>query len=66
MKAVIEYLEVKKPSSISIVSLIARETSPKPKQPSYHVFTIKDEWLVGFGMDDEKGYCRNLSSIYSL
>ena len=66
MKAVIDYLEVKKPSSISIVTLITRETSPIPKQASYHAFTIKDEWLVGFGMDNDKGYCRNLPSIYSL
>ena len=66
MKAVIDYLEVKKPSSISIVTLITRETSPIPKQASYHAFTIKDEWLVGFGMDNEKGYLRNLPAIYSL
>ena len=66
MKAVIEYLEVKKPSSISIVSLIARDTSPIPKQKSYHAFTIKDEWVIGCGMDDEKGFNRNLNSIWAL
>jgi hypothetical protein len=42
MAAVIEYLEVKHPASISIVSLITRETSPIPtKQKSYKAFTIK-------------------------
>ena len=66
MKAVIDYLEVKKPSSISIVTLITRETSPIPKQASYHAFTIKDEWLVGFGMDNDKGYARNYPSILAL
>ena len=66
MKVVIEYLEVKKPTSISIVSLVTRETSPTPKQPSYHAFTIKDEWLVGMGMDNEKGNLRNLPSIWAL
>ena len=66
MKAVIEYLEVKKPASISIVSLIARETSPTPPQPSYHAFTIKDEWIVGYGMDNDKGHMRNYPSIYAL
>ena len=30
MKAVIEYLEVKKPASIKIVSLVTRKTSPTP------------------------------------
>lgn len=66
MKAVIDYLEVKKPASISIVTLVTRETSPIPKQKSYHAFTIKDEWLVGFGMDNDKGYCRNYPSILAL
>jgi hypoxanthine phosphoribosyltransferase len=66
MKALIEYLEVKKPASISIVTLLTRETSPIPTQPSYHAFTIKDEWLVGFGMDDEKGYSRNLNGVFAL
>ena len=46
MKAVIEYLEVKHPASISIVTLITRETSRIPEQPSYHAFTIGDEWIV--------------------
>ena len=66
MKAVIEYLEVKKPSSISIVSLIVRDTSPIPEQKSYHAFTIGDEWIVGMGMDSEKGLHRNLKSIWAL
>ena len=66
MKAVIEYLEVKKPSSISIVSLIVRDTSPTPEEKSYHAFTIADEWVVGMGCDDEKGLNRNLNSIWAL
>ena len=66
MQAVIDYLEVKHPASISIVSLVTRETSPIPKQPSYHAFTIKEEWLVGFGMDNDKGYARNYPSILAL
>ena len=66
MKAVIEYLEVKKPASIQIVSLVTRMTSPIPKQKSYHAFTIDDEWLVGFGMDNDKGYARNYPSILAL
>jgi hypoxanthine phosphoribosyltransferase len=66
MAAVVKYLEVKHPASISIVSLIKRKTSPKSTLPSYHAFTIDDEWVVGMGCDDEKGYNRNLPSIYSL
>ena len=66
MNAVIDYLEVKKPSSISIVTLITRESSPIPKQKSYHAFTINDEWLIGMGMDDSKGFNRNLKSVWAL
>ena len=66
MKAVIEYLEVKKPASISIVTLVARKNSPMPEQKSYHAFTIDEEWIVGYGLDNEKGNMRNLSSIWAL
>ena len=66
MDAVIEYLQVKKPASISIVTLLTRETSPIPKQKSYHAFTIKDEWIVGMGMDNDKGNMRNSPSIWAL
>lgn len=66
MNAVIDYLEDRHPASISIVTLIARNTSPTPKQKSYHGFTIGDEWLVGVGMDDDRGYMRNYPSIWAL
>ena len=46
MDAVIEYLEVKHPASISIVSLITRETSPIPTQNLYKAFTLKDEGVI--------------------
>jgi hypoxanthine phosphoribosyltransferase len=66
MKAVIEYLEVKKPASISIVTLIVRKDSPIPKQEAYHAFDIDEEWIVGYGLDNEKGNMRNLPSIWAL
>tara|TARA_R110000803_G_scaffold114621_1_gene183069 strand:+ start:127 stop:630 length:504 start_codon:yes stop_codon:yes gene_type:complete len=66
MKAVIEYLEVKQPSSISTVTLLTRENSPFVTQKSYHAFTIKDEWVIGYGLNDDKGYNRNLPSIWAL
>jgi hypoxanthine-guanine phosphoribosyltransferase len=66
INAVIEYLSVKHPASISIVTLLTRETSPTPTVPFYYGFKIKDEWIVGMGCDDEKGYCRNLPSVWSL
>ena len=66
MKVVIDYLKVKKPSSISIVSLVTRKSSPTPPVKMFNAFKIDNEWLVGFGMDNEKGYLRNLPAIYSL
>ena len=66
MAAVIEYLEVKHPASISIVTLVKRKTSPNPKQKLSHAFTINDEWIIGYGMNDEKGFNRNLPSIWAL
>ena len=66
MKAIIEYLEVKKPASISIVTLIVRKNSPTPKQEAYHAFDIDEEWIVGYGLDNEKGNMRNLPSIWAL
>tara|TARA_R110000796_G_scaffold230987_1_gene348808 strand:- start:12 stop:515 length:504 start_codon:yes stop_codon:yes gene_type:complete len=66
MAAVVEYLEVKHPASISIVTLINKALSPIPHQRSYHAFTIGDEWVIGMGMDDDKGFNRNLPSIWAL
>ena len=70
MKAVTEYLEVKKPASINIVTLVKRKDSKwKPEQLTKNfqsAFEIEDEWIVGMGCDDDKGHCRNYPTIYSL
>jgi len=66
MRAVVEYLEVKHPASISSVTLLTRNDSPFVTKKSYEAFTIDDEWCVGYGMDNDKGYARNLSSIWAL
>ena len=66
MAAVIEYLEVKHPESITIVTLLKRKTSPTPPVPQFHAFLIDKEWVVGYGMDDDKGHCRNYLQIYAL
>tara|TARA_R110000823_G_scaffold247238_1_gene371067 strand:- start:31 stop:537 length:507 start_codon:yes stop_codon:yes gene_type:complete len=66
MAAVIEYLEVKHPESITIVTLLKRKTSPIPPVQQYHAFLIDKEWVVGYGMDDDKGHCRNYLQIYAL
>ena len=53
-------------NTMKVVSLVTRKSSPTPPVKMFNAFEIDNEWLVGFGMDDEKGYCRNLPAIYSL
>ena len=68
IKAVKDYLQVKKPKSLNIVTLLRRESSPVKHLdcPYYNVLDIKDEWIVGYGMDDDKGHCRNYPTIYEI
>jgi hypothetical protein len=56
MKAVIEYLEVKKPASISIVSLIVREHHQSPnKNHTMHLLLTMNGLLV-WGWIQKKVY----------
>lgn len=68
MKAVVDYLKVKKPKSLNIVTLLKRESSPTLDIdcPCYNVLDIKDERVVGYGMDNDKGYGRNYDTIYEV
>jgi hypoxanthine phosphoribosyltransferase len=66
MRAMVEYLEVKHPASISSVTLLTRKDSPVITPKSYEAFTIGDEWVVGYGMDNEKGYARNYDGVFAL
>ena len=66
MRAMVEYLEVKHPASISSVTLLTRKDSPTITPKSYEAFTIDDEWVVGYGMDNEKGYARNYDGVFAL
>jgi hypoxanthine phosphoribosyltransferase len=53
------------PKSISAITLIKRENSPVNANIELKsAFTIDaDEWVYGYGMDDSKGYNRNLPYI---
>jgi hypoxanthine phosphoribosyltransferase len=65
MNALIDFLEIKNPKSINIVTLAKRaKTEPLPNM--VWGFEVQDEWLVGMGMDNDKGYCRNYPAIYSI
>ena len=65
VQAVIRYLQVKNPSEISIVTLLKRNNSPVISN-HYNVIEIADEWVIGYGLDDENGHCRNYKTIYEI
>ena len=72
MAKVIEYLEIKWPKSINVVTLLRRKNTPF-KLSNYiqegvemYGFEINNEWVVGHGMDNDKGFCRNYQSIFAL
>jgi hypoxanthine phosphoribosyltransferase len=62
---VVEHLSIRNPKSLEIVTLLTRDVSPLPDYPLHTGFTIKDEWVVGYGMDNNKKE-RNLNYIYAL
>ena len=67
MKAVSKFLQVKDPISITPVVAIYKENLDFGrvlhilKQETDSIF---DPWYIGYGMDDEKGYNRNLGTIH--
>ena len=69
MKAVSNFLKVKEPKTITPVVTIYKENVGFEKvlhilyQDSDSIF---DPWYIGYGMDDEKGHNRNLSTIYTI
>ena len=69
MKAVSKFLQVKDPKSITPVVAIYKENGDFEKV--YHILyqdsdSIFDPWYIGYGMDDENGHNRNLSTIYTI
>ena len=69
MKAVSKFLSVKEPKTITPVAAIYKENGDFDKV--LHILyqstdSILDPWYIGYGMDDEKGHNRNLSTIYTI
>lgn len=65
MKALIQHLNMSGPKSITPVTLFKRWSSHNPDL--IYGFELQDEsWLVGYGLDDEKGLQRNLKHIVGL
>lgn len=68
MRAVVDYLRVKKPKSLNVITLLKRSKSINIdiECPCYNIIEIDDEWIVGYGMDNDKGYGRNYDTIYEV
>lgn len=65
MKALIQHLNLSNPKSITPITLFKRWSSHNPDL--IYGFELQDEsWLVGYGLDDEKGLQRNLKHIVGL
>ena len=62
---ILEHLSTQNPKSIQIVTLLTRDISPIPECPYTTGFIIRDEWVVGYGMDNNSKE-RNLPYIYAL
>jgi hypoxanthine phosphoribosyltransferase len=65
MDAVIEYLSQKHPKQIEAITLLTRDISPIPEYHLHYGHIIRDEWVVGYGLDNN-GLERNLPYIYAL
>lgn len=66
MQKIISQLELKKPASIRIATLLLKPDSVKvPIKPDFVCFSIPDKFVVGYGLD-LNGIGRNLPDIYQL
>ena len=69
MKAVTKFLSVKEPKSVTPVVAIYKQSGDFEKV--LHILhqstdSLFDPWYIGYGMDDENGHNRNLSTIYTI
>jgi hypoxanthine phosphoribosyltransferase len=66
VQAVQQFLKIKEPLTLSLVTLLTRKNSPKVTIRHLNAFTINDDWVIGFGLDNEKGYGRNYPAVYAI
>jgi len=69
MGAVIKFLQVKEPKSLTPVVAICKQNSDFDK--ILHIIyqetdSLFNPWYIGYGMDDDKGYNRNLKTIHII
>jgi len=69
MNYIIDLFQQYRPKTISVVTLLHRkgQSNLESKVLKYITgYTINDEWVAGYGMDDFEGTSRNLNYIYEL
>jgi hypoxanthine phosphoribosyltransferase len=64
MNFILEHLQKFEPKSIKIVTLLQRTTKFNKIPSDYNCLQIQDEWIYGFGLDDNL-LKRNLLNIYT-
>lgn len=62
---ILEHLSTLNPKSLQMVTLLIRDISPLSEYPHISGFMIQDQWVVGYGMDNNSKE-RNLDYIYAL
>ncbi len=65
LDSIVEHLSHQNPKTIEVITLLTRDISPLPEYTLHYGFIIRDEWVVGYGMDNNKKE-RNLDYIYTL
>jgi hypoxanthine phosphoribosyltransferase len=71
IKAIFDYLQIKHPKTINVITLIKRidcKYDPEAEQLGTfnYGFEIDEEWIIGYGMDDDNGFSRNLPDIWEI
>tara|TARA_B100001123_G_C15212063_1_gene987689 strand:+ start:110 stop:628 length:519 start_codon:yes stop_codon:yes gene_type:complete len=65
VKKIIQEINKLSPHSIEVVSLFLREKSKINYKILWHGYKLKNEFIVGYGLDYEEDY-RNLKDVYEL
>jgi hypoxanthine phosphoribosyltransferase len=63
IKYITKILKKNNPKSINTITLLKRKENLDTPENFYSLFELDQEWVWGYGMDDENGYNRNLPYI---
>ena len=65
LDSIVKHLSSFNPKTIEVITLLTRDISPLPDYPLHYGFIIQDEWVYGYGLDNNKKE-RNLDYICAL